>query len=158
VGKKQKREKVVFCCIGMRRGTKKVLHVYREASRIDIGEGEISATLGDDERCYSKPLTGGRPGALWEFERPSPPDSEGTVYTSNAKYVGQYQDQKTVVGWQTEHDAARVADLARKRMEKETRPNRVMECLEPIREVYRRSRGLERQIIIAQVVAYITKG
>lgn len=116
---------------------------------------EADGTLEDGDRWYSKVKHTGRPGGVFKVECDAA--DESTIYSGTLTYQHMWDDEEQVATWQAQHDAYNAADRARKRFKKDTGANRVLECLEPIREAYHNATGLERQVILAQAVSYITR-
>lgn len=117
-------------------------------------------TREEKHRSYSKVKGLGRPGGVYEFDCDA--DDDSTIYPGSVHYVrfwAEKQDspkEDEVLQWQMKHDAAHVADRARKRQKKDTSRNLIRERLRPIRDAYVKSVGWERKAIVAEVVAYIT--
>lgn len=99
---------------------------------------------------------GGNPGLIYRVEQP--PDNPAQYYTGSARYAGRWNDPETCARWQIS-DQAQGQRLALIRDEKKARRrDDVLECLAPIREAYQRARGVQRSLILARAVQYITKG
>ncbi|MHC4621180.1 MAG: hypothetical protein ACYTEQ_25820 [Planctomycetota bacterium] len=146
--KKEPRAHIKLVFTGLRIGKSGKAHqVFRKV--LDDG------TLEEDDRWYSKIKSVGRPGGIFRME--CSVDDDSTVYSATAQYQDLWDDEDLVATWQAKHDAATATDRARKRFQKDTRVNRVFECLEPVRNAYARATGLERQVILAQAVSYITR-
>lgn len=143
----QPRLKIQLVYAGLRQSTKdKLMQTFYKI----LPDG----TLEDSYRAYSKIKGLGRPGAIYDVECDA--SDESTIYTSSLSYFDQWDDDAQVVKWQAEHDAARAADRARRRHNREGKRNLVEERLKPIRDVYWKCNGLERAALLAQVVGYIT--
>lgn len=99
---------------------------------------------------------GGNPGIIYRVEQP--PDNPAQFYTGTARYAGRWNDSERCAEWQIA-DQAQGQRLALIREEKKARRrDDVLECLAPIREAYQRARGVQRSLILARAVQYITKG
>lgn len=106
------------------------------------------------QRSYTKIKAVGRPGGMYQFDCDAEDDS--TVYPASMSYTGYWDDEDTVCEWQARHDAANSAARARRRQKRETGRNIIHERLEPIRDAYHKCVGMERNALLAQVVAYIS--
>ena len=118
-------------------------------------QGQLPAD--GDYRIYGSDLKLGRPGGIYTVEYPAQREGN-TIYVKTFKYVGFWPDEALAIAWQTRHDAHTTLERLEKKRAKETGTNLVAEQLEPIREAYQKAVGLERSVILAQVVSYITRG
>lgn len=93
------------------------------------------------------------PGAIYSFER-----SEAGVYGSSGRFLGRWSCEEDVVKWTAEHNAIdRAAELTG-RARKENKKHLDWEALEPFRKAYNgRLNYKQQQMLIAQVIQYITK-
>ena len=111
------------------------------------------------ERLYSgKRLAkymGGSPGMVYRVE--VDPEDESTIYTATAQYVGQWPNQEQRAEWQMLDSTVGQKIALMKSAKKAKNHDDVLECLEPIREAYRRARGMQRSLILARAVQYITR-
>lgn len=150
---KEERGKVTLIYAGSRMNSnKKLFQCFYKVN--DDGTHE------EDYRSYSKIKGVGRPGGVYEFDCEK--DNDSTIFPGSKRYVRHWAEEEDspeedeVLQWQTQHDAAHVADRARKREKKDTSRNLLRERLRPIRDAYIKSVGWERKAIVAEVVAYIT--
>jgi hypothetical protein len=111
------------------------------------------------ERFYSgKRLAkymGGSPGMVYRVE--VDPEDASTIYTATAQYVGVWPDQKQRAEWQMLDSTVGQKIALMKKAKKAKNQDDVLECLEPIREAYRKARGMQRSLILARAVQYITR-
>jgi len=145
--KPRSRIKLVF--VGVRQSMKNdMMYVFHKIM-------EDGITLEKESRSYSKLKNIGCAGSIWSVE--VSPDQESTIYTNTMKYEGMWGSTYKVVEWQALSDAAITAIGLERRKAKETSNNEVFECLEPLRKAYAKAVGRERQILLAQVVEYVTR-
>lgn len=143
------RARIKLVYVGIRQSEKNdVLYVFHKIL-------EDGVTLEKESRKYSKLKSVGRAGSMWLVE--VSPDQESTIYTNTMKYEGMWGATYKVVEWQALSDAAATAIAYEKRKAKDTSVNEVFECLEPLRKAYGKAVGRERQILLAQVVEYVTR-
>lgn len=152
--KKPPKNDVILVYIGVRANKNKLVQCFYKVLLGGTHEG--------DRRAYTKLKNLGRPGGVYSYELDA--EDESSIYPATQKYIrfwgseeGSPEEAETVE-WQALHDAANIADRARKRQKKETSRNLIQERLEPIRAAYHKSVGWERKALIAEVVAYITRG
>ena len=129
-----------------------------------ITEEELEiGVLGDDSsdkvalgaRAASKHM-GGSAGIVYRVEQP--PDNPDRFYIGTAQYVGTWPDKKQCVAWQM-YDQTKGQQIAlEKKAKKAKTDDAVLECLEPVREAYKRARGVQRSLLLARAVQYIVRG
>ena len=98
---------------------------------------------------------GGSAGIVYRVEVPS--NNPEQIYTATAEYVGMWPDQEQRAAWQVADQAAGQKIALMKAAKKAKKDDAVLDCLAPIREAYQRARGVQRSLILARAVQYITR-
>lgn len=98
---------------------------------------------------------GGSAGIVYSVEQPA--DNPNSLFTGTASYRGTWPDQERRAAWQLADQTAGQQIALAKKAKKAKADDAVLECLEPIREAYRNARGMQRNLILARAVQYITK-
>lgn len=113
-----------------------------------------------DRKAIKLSKLAARPGLVFEFQGSIDPLNHNhlTIVPSSGRYVRQWPDEASVVAWDAEDRANRMAInlLAAGKTAGEENPT--LEALRPVREAYKRLRGLQRSLLLAKVVEYITGG
>jgi len=99
---------------------------------------------------------GGSAGIVYSIEQPA--DNLNSVYTGTARYHSMWPDEERRAAWQMADQTAGQQIALAKKAKKAKSDDAVLECLEPIREAYQRARGMQRSLILARAVQYITRG
>jgi len=99
---------------------------------------------------------GGSPGMVYCVE--VDPEDASTIYSGTAQYVGQWPDREQRATWQMLDSTMGQKIALMRKAKKAKNQDDVLECLEPIREAYRKARGMQRNLILARAVQYITRG
>lgn len=146
---------VIRCVLG---GDKEG-RIYYEITEAELESGVLVASSRTTQVALSAKVAskhmGGSAGIVYRVEHP-PGDTE-KFYTGTAEYVGLWPDKKQRAAWQV-YDQTKGQQIALlKRMKKAKADDAMLECLEPIREAYQRARGLQRNLLIARAVQYITR-
>jgi len=120
----------------------------------DLGDdAPMQFTLGG--RSSSKYM-GGAAGIVYRVEQP--PDNPDQIYTATARYEGTWPDREQRAAWQVTDQTKGQEIALKKEAKKAKRDDAVLECLAPIREAYQRARGMQRNLLLARAVQYITRG
>ena len=99
---------------------------------------------------------GGNPGIVYRVEQP--PDDDTSYFIATARYAGRWENQEQCAAWQMADSAKGQQIALMKDHKRAKRQDDVLECLAPIREAYKKARGLQRNLILARAVQYITRG
>lgn len=133
--------------------------VYYQLDEADWKAGTITTRDGDTiERVFSAKVSkfmGGSAGIVYRVE--VPPEDDSKIYTGTAQYVGMWKDQEQRAAWQMADSTVGQKIALLKEAKKGKADDSVLECLAPIREAYQRARGLQRSLILARAVQYITR-
>ena len=111
------------------------------------------------ERMFSKAVykqLTGTPGIVYRVIVPKENPREH-IYASSGKFIGRWHDKQMQVTWQIADDAEKQRIALMKMTKKMVANNLVLERLDPIRVAYKQARGLQKDIILARVVQYITR-
>lgn len=133
--------------------------LYYEVTERQLEDGD----LGDEPLLQiilstkgASKYMGGGAGIVYRVEQP--PDNPNSFYTGTAQYVGTWPDKEQRTAWQMQDQTMGQKIALMKEAKKSKSYDAVLECLEPIREAYSRARGLQRNLILARAVKYITQG
>jgi len=133
--------------------------VYYQLDEADYKAGVITTRDGEPiDRVFAAKIAkymGGSAGIVYRVE--VPPDNDTQIYTGSAKYVGMWKDQEQRAAWQIADSTMGQRIALMKEAKKAKADDSVLECLAPIREAYQRARGLQRSLILARAVQYITR-
>jgi hypothetical protein len=109
----------------------------------------------NDERWYTKDIMKhATPGSLWRAQGKVTP--EGTTIRFGGHYVGRYADSARVARWQAENQATREKYELESTKSKKLRERLDYEAMDPIRLAYQKASSLERGLILANAVRFIT--
>jgi len=133
--------------------------VYYQVTERQLEDGD----LGDDDpmqitlgaKGASKHM-GGSAGIVYRVEQP--PDNPDRFYIGTAQYVATWPDREQRAAWQMQDQTMGQKIALMKEAKKAKRDDAVLECLAPIREAYQRARGMQRNLLLARAVQYITRG
>ena len=95
---------------------------------------------------------GRAPGMVFKVEV-----SETSIKLDTSEYQGLWPDNDQRARWDIEHRTLGQKFSLEAQKKKDERLNAFEHRLEPIRDAYRHARGLQRSLILANVVKYITK-
>jgi hypothetical protein len=133
--------------------------LYYQLSEDDFKAGTIPMEDGEPiERVFSAKISkylGGNPGIVYRVEVPA--DNQTQIFPSSARYVGRWEDQDQCAAWQMADQTKGQQISLMKEHGRAKRQDDVLECLAPIREAYQRARGMQRSLILARAVQYITR-
>lgn len=99
---------------------------------------------------------GGSAGIVYAVEQPA--DNPNSLFTGTAAYRGTWPDQEQRATWQMADQTAGQQIALAKQAKRAKSDDAVLECLAPIREAYSQARGMQRSLILARAVQYITRG
>lgn len=138
-------------------------YLYYEITDDEMHLGEFDERNFDGEsreRVYSvnkqtRKHMSGSPGMIFRVEYD--PDRPSTIFSNTGYYVGQWPDQKQRAEWQMlDHTFGQELRL-KKELKKAKRDDSILECLRPIRMAYSNAVGVQRSLILARAVQYITR-
>lgn len=157
------REEIILVYVGVREATdQSLIHVWLEVSQKEYEQGEMppGSEFGTAEcyRIYSgktvKKNIGGFPGNVYRV-----PQTPGTtsIYSGEARYLGQWKDREQRLKWEMNSRTAQTAFDMRKKAKKNSGGE--FEELKEFRNRYAKlvSRN-QKAALLAQVIAYITAG
>lgn len=133
--------------------------IYYELTESDYRAGVITTRDGDTiERVFSKKSAKwmrGSPGIVYAVEYPA--DDPTKIYPSTARYVGLWEDRAQRIAWQLADSVIRQQYLLKQQEKKAQKDDAVLECLAPIRAAYQQASGVQRNLVLARVVQYLTR-
>lgn len=96
-----------------------------------------------------------RPGQVFEVEATTP--TGDSVFTATARYRRMWPDGAVVTRWQAEEQVTTARLDLEDRAAKDRRHDAVLDCLAPLRKLYRRLPAPERAHLLALVVERLTR-
>jgi len=103
-------------------------------------------------------LVPGRPGMVYAFDIEVSPTGEADgILGENREYLGTWPHHDQVTGWQLRHDHEGALARTKKQAKKERGRNFWQERLDPVRDLYRNTRTVDRAALLAMIVEYITR-
>lgn len=149
----------------------RILLVHRRTARADDGkranvflpvdEAALAAgALGGDPRelvyAKSKSMLGrARPGQVFEVDAA---DAAGSsIYTATARYRQMWPDDAAVTSWRAEDQTAVAALDLEDQAEADRKHDAVLECLAPLRRLYRQLPAPRRAHLLALVVERLVR-
>lgn len=130
--------------------------VYYRVTDAEFRTGTLPDDIGEATHIYSKKVgkhMGGRAGIVYRVPSPKP----GTIVPGEAKWAGLWPNDERRVEWQSLDDAWYLANQLQKKTKAAKEDDAILECLEPLRSAYWSSVGLQRNILLARVVQYLTR-
>jgi hypothetical protein len=127
---------------------------FLEVSNTNFELGEIPASEDSRVWAFGKSITthlGRAPGMVFEVDVSADSVKLGTV-----QYKGLWPNEEHRLRWEAEHKTLGDHLRLEARKKKDERFNNFEHRLEPIRDAYRNARGLQRSLILAHVVRFIT--
>lgn len=127
---------------------------FLEVSEHNFETGKLPASEDSRVWAFGKSITkhlGRAPGMVFEVKV-----STDSVKLDTVQYKGLWPDEEHRARWDTEHRALGNQLALEARKKKDERFSAFEDRLEPIRDAYRAARGLQRSIILAHVVRFIT--
>lgn len=136
----------------------KISFVWKEIG--DGGEPDYDA----DDHCFSGEVVPAMPGALYEFSILRREGNRLSILGNGREYKGVYgassltleQFQKRQE-WHLKHKAAETAFALLQRRKKELASDPIKEHLEPLRVILKKQIGLNRRVMIAEIMEYLTR-
>lgn len=128
---------------------------FLEVSNTNFELGEIPASEDSRVWAFGKSVTahlGRAPGMVFEVDVTS-----DSVKLATAKYKGLWPDDEHRLTWEALHKTLGDQLRLEARKKKDERFNNFEHRLEPIRDAYRNARGLQRSLILAHVVRFLTR-
>lgn len=98
----------------------------------------------------------GTPGTIYRVDAP-PGDQVSSIFPDTATYFKMWPDKDKRAEWQISDHAVGMELRLLKEQAKAQRHDDVEECLAPIRAAYQQARGVQRNLILARAVQYITR-
>lgn len=127
-----------------------------DAGEIDQGYIEERAfTFGGKSLRNANKHMGGSAGIVYAVEQPA--DNPDSLFIATALWHATWPDQDQRAIWQMADQTAGQQIALDKKGKKAKSDDALMECLEPVREAYHNARGLQRNLILARMVQYVTK-
>lgn len=161
--KKPDRPEAILMTLGLTEDGKGVILVAltqeeAETGRSEAHQEQLETMTWDDSRvghygAIARKHLRGQPGTIYRV-RADPHDDvrPGIIYPSTATIMGLWPNEGHRASWSMINEALK-RNLS---LEKESKVKAWQEQLEPIRRVYRDSRGIHRNQVLAAVVQYIT--
>lgn len=152
--------------LGVRNGadTPKV-HAWADVTNIPNDGDSLPQEVEEKCRIYAKRDRKGKvkkgdcnlvyaaPGAIYKFGE----DDKGAVF-HNPSYLGRWKNEEDVARWQAEHSSLDKAIDFRQVEDRENKQKKLhLELLDPICAAYRSAVGIQKNLIVAEVIHYITK-
>lgn len=153
----------------------KILLVHRRTARTNDGKragvfyvvGEAALAAGGDpggdpedvtEVVYAKSkglLGGARPGQVFVVDATD--DAGSSVFTGTARYRQMWPDADVVTRWRAEDQTAVAALDLEDQADKDRKHDAVLECLAPLRRLYRQLPAPRRAHLLALVVERLVR-
>lgn len=114
-----------------------------------------------DKKVIKLSRLAARPGLVFEFKgsvREEAGEDRLSIIASSGRYVQEWPDAAKVLEWDAEDRANRLMIDLLAAGKTAGGKNPMLESLRPVREAYKRLRGLQRSLLLAKVVEYITGG
>ncbi len=145
--------------IGKRIGSdNKVSFVWKEIDRF----GEPDNEAGD--HFFGSEIVPATPGALYEFSVLIKAGDTTSIIGKNREYKGIYgagattpEQFATRQKWYLLHKAAETEYALIQRRKKELAADPIKEHLEPLRAILKKQIGLNRRVMIAEIIEYLTR-
>ena len=133
---------------------------YYQLEEADFKAGVVtmSAEGFPVERLFAAKVVasmGGMPGMVYRVE--SHPGDTTKIYPGTAQYAGTWPDKEQRAAWQITDSVEGQKIALTKKHKAAKADDAVLECLAPIRRAYQRARGMQKNLVLARAVQYITR-
>jgi hypothetical protein len=98
---------------------------------------------------------GGNPGTMYRVDAVN---GGASIFASTAEWMGRYADRRQTMLWEAQSRTTEAEHAARLSAKEAEKFSELFASLDPARKTYRGAIGTNRQMLLAIMVEYITRG